>query len=149
MGEGADEYSDRVRSVTAASPADREVEAQVTAGLRAHLDPQWGDSGRRPITFAARDDAGRLLGGIVASIAWGWLYVDRLWVDDAHRRRGHGRRLLVAAEAYAREHGCAGVHLDTFGDDALPFYLQLGYEVWGTLDGLPPGGCKHALKKRL
>jgi GNAT superfamily N-acetyltransferase len=96
-----------------------------------------------------RDDHGGLAGGIVAHVAWSWLYLERVWVDAGLRRTGHGRALVGAAEAFAVERGCAGVHLDTFGDEALPFYLSLGYEVWGTLEGLPPGGRKHVLRKRL
>ena len=101
------------------------------------------------VSVYLRDDDGAVVGGIVARIAWGWLYVERLWVDAAHRRRGHGARLLEAAEAHALERGCQGVHLDTFGDDALAFYRRCRYEVWATFDGRPPGGWQHFLRKRL
>lgn len=136
-------------AITIASPPDIEAVTTVTEGLRADLAPRWGTSGRRDFSIALRDDDGPVIGGVVGHVAWGWLYLDRVWVRADHRGRGHGAALMAAAEAIAREAGCAGVHLDTFGDDALPFYLRLGYEVWGTLDGLPPGGCKHALRKRL
>lgn len=130
-------------------PPDSAVDAAVTDGLRRHLAPRWGASGRRDFTIACRADDGALVGGVVGAVAWGWVYVDRLWVDVAHRGRGHGRALMAAVEAVARDHGCVGMHLDTFGDEALPFYERHGFEIWGSLEGLPPGGCKHALCKRL
>ena len=136
-------------TISIASPPDPSADAVVTNGLRAHLLPVWGDPERRDVSVYLRDDNGDLVGGIVARIAWRWLYVERLWIDAAHRGRGHGTRLLEAAEAHAADHGCRGVHLDTFGDEALAFYRRCHYEVWGTLEGLPPGGQQHFLRKRL
>lgn len=128
-------------------PPDAAVDAAVTEGLRSYLRPAWGASRRTDVSWYVHDDDGRLIGGAVGHVAWEWLYLDRVWVDAAWRGRGHGAALLGAAEAWARESGCAGIHLDTFGDEALGFYRHLGYQVWGTLEGLPPGGRKHALRK--
>lgn len=136
-----------VPSITRASPPDPAADAVVTQGLRAHLGPVWGPPGRQDVSWYLHDDDGRVRGGITAYISWSWLYLERVWVDDGWRGRGHGGALMHAAEAFAVECRCAGIHLDTFGDAALPFYRQLGYEVWGTLDGLPPGGQKHCLRK--
>ena len=138
-----------VPTISIASPPDAAADAVVTNGLRADLLPLWGLPESSDVSVYLRDDDGAVVGGIVARIAWGWLYVERLWVDAAHRRRGHGARLLEAAEAHALERGCQGVHLDTFGDDALAFYRRCRYEVWATLDGRPPGGWQHFLRKRL
>jgi ribosomal protein S18 acetylase RimI-like enzyme len=138
-----------VPTISIASPPDPAADAVVTNGLRAHLVRAWGDTERSDVSVYLRDDAGEVVGGIVARIAWGWLYVERLWIAAAHRGRGHGVRLLEAAETHAVERGCRGVHLDTFGDEALPFYRRCQYEVWGTLEGLPPGGRQHFLRKRL
>lgn len=121
----------------------------MTDGLVTHLSPAWGMPDRTEVSVYLRDDDGHVVGGLIARLAWGWLYVDRFWVHAAHRHRGHGAALLAAAEAYAIARGHLDAHLDTFGDEALPFYARQGYEVWGTLEGLPPGGRKHHLRKRL
>lgn len=139
----------RVPAITRALPPDPAADAVVTDGLRAHLRPAWGAANRSEVSWYLRDDAGHVVGGVVAHAAWGWLYLERVWVDEAWRGRGHGAALLAAAEAFAREQGWAGVHLDTFGDDALPFYRRRGYTVWGTFERFPPGGRKHCLRKDL
>jgi GNAT superfamily N-acetyltransferase len=136
-----------VPTIARASPPDPDADAVVTEGLRRHLRPLWGLSGRLDVAWYLRDDDGRVVGGILGHLAWSWLYLERVWVDDAWRGRGHGAALMQAAETFAVEHHCEGIHLDTFGDDALPFYRRLGYDVWGTLDGLPPGSRKHCLRK--
>lgn len=129
-------------------PPDAALDAAVTKGLRSHLRPAWGEARRMDVSWYLHDDD-RLIGGVIGHAAWGWLYLERVWVDAGCRGRGHGTALLASAEAWARDTGCAGIHLDTFGDDAIGFYQRLGYEVWGTLEGLPPGGRKHALRKVL
>ena len=63
----------------------------------------------------------------------------------------HGVRtkLLTAAEDLARARGCVGASLDTFEYQARPFYEKLGYELFGTLDGYPPGYRQFYLRKNL
>jgi hypothetical protein len=39
--------------------------------------------------------------------------------------------------------------LDTFEYQARPFYEKLGYQLFGTLDGYPPGYRQFYLCKRL
>ena len=123
--------------------------AAVAAGLRAFNVARIGDPGEEPVHVFLRDAAGRVVGGLVGHIRWRWLYVEKLWVDDAHRGAGHGAALLAAAEARARERECLGAYLDTFEYQARPFYEKLGYRLFGTLDGYPPGYRQYHLVKRL
>jgi GNAT superfamily N-acetyltransferase len=57
-----------------------------------------------------------------------------LWVAEAARGAGHGRRLMEDAEAYARSRGAVGATVETHSFQARPFYERLGYQVFGTLD---------------
>jgi GNAT superfamily N-acetyltransferase len=70
-------------------------------------------------------------------------------VDDRFRGAGHGSALIEAAEQLARERDCIGVNLDTFEYQARPFYEKLGYTVFGTLEGYPPGYRQFFLAKPL
>lgn len=128
------------------SPADV---AAVQAGLRAFNVRHIGDPSETPVSAFLRDDAGRVVGGLLGIVKWRWLYVAKLWVDDTHRSGGHGRALLAAAEDEARAMGCLGVYLDTFEYQARPFYEKCGYTLYGTLEGFPPGYRQFYLSKRL
>ena len=61
-------------------------------------------------------------------------YFGLLSVDPARQGGGVGRRLISAAESYAREHGCG--HMDirvvNLREELPPFYRGLGYAVTGT-----------------
>ena len=128
-----------------ASDGDVEI---VQAGLRAFNVARIGDPGEEPVRIFLRDDDGRIVGGLLGHIRWRWLYVAKLWIDDAHRGGGRGRELMSAAEALARSRGCLGSYLDTFEYQARPFYEKLGYVLFGTLDGYPPGYRQYHLVKR-
>ena len=98
--------------------------------------------------IAADAPSEQVVGGLLGHISWRWLYVAKLWIADAHRGAGHGVALMTAAELHARAGGCVGAYLDTFEYQARPFYEKLGYTLFGTLDGYPPGYHQYHLAKR-
>jgi GNAT superfamily N-acetyltransferase len=63
------------------------------------------------------------------------------------RRRGVGRALLEACERHAREHGARRIWFNA-RVDALPFYLDSGYEVIGEPYELPGIGPHRFAAKR-
>ena len=127
------------------SPAD---EATVVHGLLSFNERWLGPANAEEVKLVARDDQG-VVGGLIGQMRWRWLYVAKLWVDERGRGRGIGTELLRAAEDLARSSGCTDVSLDTFEYQARPFYEKLGYELFGTLDGYPPGYRQFYLRKRL
>jgi len=127
-------------------PAD---EALVVRGLLAFNEDRLGPADDRPVKFVARDSTGVVVGGILGHTRWHWLYIAKLWVDERARGHGLGTRLMAAAEDLARSRGCTDVSLDTFDYQARPFYEKLGYELFGTLEGYPPGSRQYYLRKRL
>jgi GNAT superfamily N-acetyltransferase len=138
--------SDGVRIDSEVTPAD---EARVVRGLLAFNELRLGPSGEQPVKFVVRDSAGAVVGGILGHTRWRWLYIAKLWVDEGARGHGFGTRLMAAAEDLARSRGCTDVSLDTFDYQARPFYEKLGYELFGTLEGYPPGSRQYYLRKRL
>ena len=129
---------------TSPQPAEEQV---VFDGLRAFNVSVIGDPKIQPVDVFVRDEQGRVIGGLVGQIKWRWLYVSKLWLPDSLRGSGTGTRLMQTAEDHAWREGCLGAYLDTFEYQALPFYLKLGYELFGTLDGYPPGYRQYYLKK--
>lgn len=100
------------------------------------------------MTLALRAPDGTLVGGLYGATMWGWLMVDGLWVAEALRGQGQGSRLLLAAEAKARERGCRGARLGTFDFQARGFYERLGYAVLGALAGFPAGHTHYEPRGR-
>ena len=122
-----------------AGPADADAVFALTVELARTHTPERGAFDRwfpglcaRPESLVAvADDGGGVLGSLVAHVypalhangplAW----IEEVVVDPAARRRGLGRRLLVAAERWAAAQGAASVSLAT--GRAGDFYLALGY----------------------
>jgi GNAT superfamily N-acetyltransferase len=129
------------------SPAENDV-AVVRAGLSGINRPFLGDADYRALGLFLRHK-GELIGGLVGETGRMVLYIDLFWLDPAWRRRGHGARLLWAAEAEARRRGCRWAWLDTYDFQARPFYESQGYTVFAEFDDLPGGHRRWFMRKRL
>lgn len=105
------------------------IEAQLLQSLRAHLPQAENGS----FVLSATTHNGTVVAGLVAGTSYGWLLTKCLWVADAHRRTGLGRRLMLSAENKARGLGCHGAWLDTSNPEAHDLYATLGYEDFGEL----------------
>ena len=123
--------------------------AAVLDGLRRHNRQHAVPPDFRPLTLAARNASGELLGGLVGESGWSWLHIDLLWIAVPHRGRGLGRALLRAAEQEALERGCQFAYLDTFDFQARPFYEREGYTVFVVQEDYPPGHKRYYLRKAL
>ena len=131
-----------------AEPTQDELSA-IFAGLNGYNEDDVGPSDRIPIAVVVRDAAGTLVGGVSGYTAWDWLYVQWLWLDIAHRGQGLAGRMLIAAEAEARNRGCHGSYIDTFNPVALKVYQRAGYVPFGELKDFPPGRTRTFLQKAL
>ena len=134
-------------SVTEAPAADDL--ALIGGRLTAFNEADVGPADRRPLAVVVRDDAGSIVAGISGYTAWGWLYVQWLWVAEDQRGAGLAGRMLAAAEAEARTRGCHGAYIDTFSPVALKTYQRAGYVPFGALENFPEGRTRTFLQKRL
>jgi GNAT superfamily N-acetyltransferase len=123
-------------------------QAEIIRGLVKFNENWIGPSNEEPVRFVARDELG-VVGGLLGHTRWSWLYVAKLWIDERARGKGIGTQLMEAAEGLARTRGCTDASLDTFEYQARPFYEKLGYRLFATLDGYPPGYRQFYLRKRL
>jgi GNAT superfamily N-acetyltransferase len=129
------------------APELREV---ILKGLRAYNESRAGATNMRPLILHLEDEAsGEAVGGIAAHTAFGWMFVELLFVPEAMRGRGHGTALMQKAEEIARLRSCNGIWLDTFSFQARGFYERLGYTVFGTLSDYPPGETRFFMSKTL
>ena len=130
------------------TPAAEDL-ALIGGRLTAFNETDVGPADRRPLAVLVRDDGGAIVAGISGYTAWGWLYVQWLWVAEEQRGAGLAGRMLAAAEADAKARGCHGAYIDTFSPVALKTYQRAGYVPFGALEDFPPGRTRTFLQKRL
>ncbi|MEO8757515.1 MAG: GNAT family N-acetyltransferase [Devosia sp.] len=128
------------------SPAELET---IGVGLAAFNEADVGPADRKILAVIARDGAAAVAGGLSGYTAWGWLYVQWLWIIEAQRGQGLAGRLLAAAESEARRRGCHAAYIDTFNPAALKIYQRVGYTPFGALEDFPRGRTRTFLQKQL
>lgn len=117
--------------------------------LAAFNDSDVGPETRLPLAVFVRNSEGALTGGISGYTAWGWLYMQWLWVDETMRGQRLAGQMLEAAEHEAVERGCIGALIDTFNPKAAKAYERQGYKPFGVLDDFPVGRSRIYLQKKL
>jgi signal transduction histidine kinase/GNAT superfamily N-acetyltransferase len=122
---------------------------EIASHLADHNQQRVGERDLQPLCLALRDQHNQLIGGLLGETIWGWLLVQRIWLDQAWRRQGLGWRLLQQAEQEAMARGCHHASLETHSFQALPFYTRHGYQVYGQLDDFPLGQTRYSLRKKL
>jgi GNAT superfamily N-acetyltransferase len=134
-----------------------EVTAEPTEGdlrivgdsLTAFNAAEFGPAERLPLAVFVRDETGAIVAGISGYTAWGWLYVQWLWVDGRCRGLNLAAQMLEAAEREAIARDCHGAYIDTFSPKALKVYERCGYKAFGALADFPKGRTRTFLQKRL
>lgn len=136
----------RLTYKAAVEPGDDEIEA-VRKGLVAYNEKFTGEIPQVPVGCFARDETGRIVAGAHGKMMWGWLYTERLWVDESLRGKGIGSEVLARLERMALAEGIHRFHVGTTSFQALDFYIKQGYEVFAQLEDHPPGYTDYSLKK--
>jgi GNAT superfamily N-acetyltransferase len=98
------------------------------------------DTIRRMMTvgvfLAARDETGPITGCVYVELRGDRGYFGMLSVDPSRQGRGLGRRLVDAAEDYARDNGCTAMDIRVVNlrTELMPFYRKLGYIEAGPIE---------------
>jgi ribosomal protein S18 acetylase RimI-like enzyme len=115
--------------------------------FRAYNDQQAGIFPRKDLHLFVYAEDGKVIAGLFGDVSWGWLHVDVLWVEDAHRQAGIGSALMDRAEAEARAMDVHQAFLETTDFQALGFYEKRGYQIFAQLEDQPPGFTCYYMKK--
>jgi len=130
------------------APLDPEL-AILNDGLVAFNAGLIGMTDKRPLALLLRDADGRVIGGLSAVTARGWLIIDMIFVPEILRGNGLATRLLGMAEDEARNRGCHGAWLETVNPDARRLYEKHGYAPFGQLPDFPVGHSLIFMQKTL
>ena len=101
------------------------------------------------INLFLTDENDRVRGGILGEICWNWLEIHTLMIDEEIRGSGYGSKLLIEIEQIALHNNCDFIKVDTLSFQALDFYKNHGYQVYGTLDNVGRDYKHYYLKKNL
>jgi ribosomal protein S18 acetylase RimI-like enzyme len=105
------------------------------------------DDGRLLAVFVR--ERGRVVAGLYGWTWGGCCHVKLLWVEESHRGKRLGTRLMAMAEREARKRGASQMLLETHSFQAPEFYRRLGFRIVGEFAGYPRGHRQLFLQKRL
>ncbi|WP_425670906.1 GNAT family N-acetyltransferase [Vibrio owensii] len=119
-------------------------------GIRAYNRMHLPDGDVNAIGCFARNDEGKVIGGLTGEMFNNTVFVEYLWVDAEARTSGLGSKLISLLEEQVKPRGVTHLYLDTYSFQALDFYLKLGFEKVGQYSGYPASGIdKHFLQKQI
>ncbi|KAA2284594.1 GNAT family N-acetyltransferase [Arenimonas fontis] len=104
-------------------PATR-TRAMLDTGIRRDLQRQLGERPDTSFPYVLEEDDGTRAGFLHLQLVEDFFtggrncHVSDLAVAPGHEGRGHARRMLAFAEAFAREHGCERMTLAVFPGNA-------------------------------
>jgi GNAT superfamily N-acetyltransferase len=110
---------------------NRETFDTLLEGMKAFNLAATGVGGGQRFNVALRDDSGRIVGGVAATLSADSLYLDIVWADDSIRGQGQVRAMMEAIETEARRRGARDAWLYTMSWQARPFYEKFGYACVG------------------
>jgi len=97
----------------------------------------------------AKDNKGKIIGGIRATAFWNYCIIELLWLSKESRGLGLGSQLIESAENFAKNKGFGYMRTETLSFQARPFYEKLGYKLFGELVDYPKGHTTYCLVKKL
>lgn len=144
--------SKHMNLVVTTSPTEEDLKA-LSVGIgsfnKDYLPDEVGFEKDTRFAVIAKDENGKVLGGIRANAFWNYCTIELLWLSKEIRGLGLGSNLMEAAEKFAKDKGFGYMRTETLSFQAKPFYEKLGYKVFGELPDYPKGHTTYCLVKEL
>lgn len=130
-------------------PFSEGLKKQIFDGFSSHALATIGhDEKFDSLAFVAMD-GNAVIGSVVVESFWGALHIKLMYVEEAYRNKGVGRRLMERALAYGVKKGCPFAFVETMSFQALDFYRKVGFQLEFTRSGYSHGTSFHYMRKDL
>lgn len=106
-----------------------QLEKKMSDSFVAYESSQGIDVNYKPFVITISDENDVVCGILNAYTAFAEIYIDDMWVDQASRGKGYGRKLLHALETHFQGQGFNNINLVTSAFQAPEFYKKCGYSV--------------------
>lgn len=117
--------------------------------LEAYNTSKGAKADKTPICVYYEDDNGKKLAGLTGNAFGNWFFIDFLFVDEALRGQGMGKKIIALAEEEAVRQGCKYAFVSTNAFQAPEFYIKQGYKVAFTIKEFPVNGQRFYYTKEL
>jgi GNAT superfamily N-acetyltransferase len=121
----------------------------ILKGLKSYNESKIGSYSRKSFLLFIRSQAGQVIAGLSGDILGNLCGIHLMWVDDLHRKKGLGAKIIRNLEQYALSKGCNFIQLDTAEFQAKEFYEKLGYATVAVLDQGFMGYKQYIMRKVL
>ena len=130
------------------NPSEDDINT-IRNGLRTYNRKYWGDTKNVPYVIKIQAENESVIGGAFFYVFGNWLELEYVWIEEAYRHRGIGKRLVEKVEIVAIEEGCKKSCLNTFDFQARYFYEKLGYRVEYIKEHIPIENTRYYMEKEL
>lgn len=131
------------------TPFTEELKHHINQGFSAYAIQKRGRDGKGgTVCFAAFQEE-TLVGAVAVSVFWGQLHIKYLFVEEGHRGKGIGTKLMSHALAFGHHHKCQFAFVETMSFQAPVFYKKLGFEVDFIRSGFEGNTSFYYLQKKL
>ena len=140
---------EEIYTITLENTPDSNDVCLVKKGLADFNRQKSGVSGSQMLNVFLRNARGITVGGLLGFTFGEWLHIQILWVEENVKGKGHGSRLIEAAENEAIKRGCKVADVSTFAFQAPEFYRKNGYEMFGELENAVGNHSIYFFRKNL
>lgn len=87
------------------------------------------DVNYKPFAIVLKSAQNEVIGVLNAYTAFAEIYIDDMWVDQAYRGKGYGRKLIEKLEEHFKDKGYNNINLMTSAFQVPDFYKKCGFEL--------------------
>ena len=83
----------------------------------------------KPFALVLKNPQNKVIGVLNAYSAFAEIYIEDMWVDEAYRGKGNGKKLIAKLEELFKDKGYNNINLVTSLFQAPEFYKKCGFKL--------------------